>query len=185
MAPKRSGATSSTSSTPLPPLSIDPTAVLSDAISFSGIYPITIGANSIIHPRCKLNSSDGPIIIGANCIISEKTHLIAPDIDGLVLGDFVLIEVNCSIQAARIGEGSSAEVGVRLGKASRIGNNCTLSPLTTVSDRDFIPDLTVIYGENQRRIDSSGTGIARCEIILAHIECLKKLLPNKAEKYNR
>ncbi|KAF3902649.1 hypothetical protein ABW20_dc0104880 [Dactylellina cionopaga] len=174
MAPRRSGTASASASAPLPPLSIDPTALLSDAISFSGSYPITIGANTILHPRCKLNSVDGPVLIGSNCIISEKTQLIAPDIDGLVLGDFVLVEVNSFVQAARVGEGTSIEVG-----------NCTLSPLSTVSDGDVLPDHTVIYGENQRRVDISGTATARNETMLAHIDCLKKLLPNKVEKYNR
>ncbi|EPS41937.1 hypothetical protein H072_4090 [Dactylellina haptotyla CBS 200.50] len=173
------------SSAPLPPLSIDPTALLSDAISFSGSYPVTIGSNTVLHPRSKFNSTDGPIIIGSNCIISEKTQLIAPGVDGLVLEDFVLVEVNCHIQAARIGEGSSIEVGVKVGKASRIGNNCTLSPLSTIPDGTNLPDFTVIYGENDRRIDTSDTVTARNETLLAHIDCLQKLLPNKAEKYTR
>ncbi|KAF3905389.1 hypothetical protein ABW21_db0205613 [Orbilia brochopaga] len=187
MAPRQrpGAASSSSSSAPLPPLSIDPSVLLSDAISFSGTFPITLGANTILHPRCKLNSTEGPIIVGSNCIVSEKTQLIAPDADGLVLGDYVLIEVNCTIHAARIGEGTSIEVGAKLGKGCRIGNNCTLSPLSTVADGEELPDLMVLYGENYRRMDTSKTAIARNEQIIAHIDCLKKLLPNKAEKYNR
>ncbi|KAF3164277.1 hypothetical protein TWF788_001225 [Orbilia oligospora] len=184
MGPKRSGA-SSASSAPLPPLSIDPTAVLSDAISFSGTYPVTIGANSVLHPRCKLNSTEGPIVIGSNCIVSERTQLIAPDIDGLVLGNYVHVEVNCHIQAARIGDATSIEVGTKLGKGSCIGDNCTLSPLSTIRDVDVLPAFTVVYGENQRRVDASATAVARNETMLAHIDCLKKLIPNKSEKYTR
>ncbi|EWC45290.1 hypothetical protein DRE_06017 [Drechslerella stenobrocha 248] len=186
MAPRqRPGASSSSSSAPLPPLSIDPSALLSDAISFSGTYPITIGANTILHPRCKLNSADGPIIIGSNCIVSEKTQLVAPDVDGLVVGDYVLVEVNCTIHAARIGEGTSIEVGAKLGKGCRIGNNCSLSPQSAALEGETLADYTVIYGENHHRIDTSNTAAARNEAMLAHIDCLKKLLPNKAEKYNR
>lgn len=69
--PQKPGLLSS-SSNPRPPLSVHPTATLSEAAYFQGTHPIAIGAGTVIHPRARLLSFDGPIRIGEGCIISEK-----------------------------------------------------------------------------------------------------------------
>lgn len=96
----------------------------------------------------------------------------------------MLVEVNSIIQASSIGNGVSIEVGSKLGKRCKIGNNCSLSPLSIVQDDGDLADLTVIYGDNSQRQDASDSAEARNEMMLAQIACLKKLLPNKTEKYS-
>lgn len=113
---------------PPPPLTCHPSATLCDSISMTGTFPIDIGANSFLHPRCKLNTQEGPITIGSSCIINERTQLTAPSVDGLVIGDGVLVEVNSIVEAARVGTGCVIEVGSRLGKGCTLGDVCSPSP---------------------------------------------------------
>ncbi|KAI9932693.1 hypothetical protein ASPWEDRAFT_22463 [Aspergillus wentii DTO 134E9] len=66
-------------SIPRPPLSVHPTVTIADAVVFQGTHPISIGAGTIIHPRARFYSFDGPIYIGDGSIISEKSVIgIAP-----------------------------------------------------------------------------------------------------------
>lgn len=57
---------------PKAPVKADPTTTIADTAVFQGKHPITIGANTVIHPRARFYSYEGPIIIGDGCIISEK-----------------------------------------------------------------------------------------------------------------
>ncbi|KAL2216122.1 transferase hexapeptide domain protein [Thermoascus aurantiacus ATCC 26904] len=68
-----STSSSSSASSPRPPLSIHPTATVADTALIHGTYPITIGGGTVIHPRARLYSYDGPISIGDDCIIGEKS----------------------------------------------------------------------------------------------------------------
>jgi len=117
---KKSRAT--TAGPPPPPFTCHPSATLCDSISMTGTFPIYIGANSFLHPRCKLNTQEGPITIGSSCIINERSQLTAPPgANGLIIGDGVLIEVNSIVEAARVGTGCVIEVGSRLGKGCVLG----------------------------------------------------------------
>lgn len=55
-----------------PPTTIDPTALVSSQASLTGTHPITIGANTVLHARCKLISDHGAIEIGEGCIVNER-----------------------------------------------------------------------------------------------------------------
>ncbi|KAJ5733923.1 hypothetical protein N7493_002709 [Penicillium malachiteum] len=57
---------------PKAPLKADPSSTIADTAVFQGTYPVTIGANTIIHPRARFYAYEGPIIVGDGCIISEK-----------------------------------------------------------------------------------------------------------------
>ncbi|PYH94726.1 hypothetical protein BO71DRAFT_324844, partial [Aspergillus ellipticus CBS 707.79] len=61
-----------------PPITAHPTATISDSTIFQGTHAISIGAGTIIHPRTRILSHDGPIIIGNGCVISEKSVIGAP-----------------------------------------------------------------------------------------------------------
>lgn len=57
---------------PRAPVKADPSATIADTAVFQGTHPITIGPGTVIHPRARLYSYEGPITIGDGCIISEK-----------------------------------------------------------------------------------------------------------------
>lgn len=109
---------------PKPPVDFAPSIVVAETASLAGTHRIRIAANTVIHPRAKLNSALGPITIGRHCIISERTQITAPDSQGLTIGDGVVVEVNAVVEAREVGEGTAVEVGVRIGKGAVVGKVC-------------------------------------------------------------
>jgi dynactin-6 len=109
---------------PRPPVTLAPTIVIADTAQLTGTFQITIGSDTVIHPRAKLNSTLGPITVGSFCIINERTTLAAADDEGLVIEDAVVVEANAVVEARRIGEGTWVEVGVRVGRAAVVGKVC-------------------------------------------------------------
>ncbi|KAI2730269.1 hypothetical protein CBS147332_2121 [Penicillium roqueforti] len=69
---------SHSSGPPKAPLKADPTATIADTVIFQGRYLVTIGAGTVIHPRAKFYSYDGPIVVEDGCIICEKAVIGAP-----------------------------------------------------------------------------------------------------------
>ncbi|KAE8148254.1 hypothetical protein BDV25DRAFT_20504 [Aspergillus avenaceus] len=64
---------------PRAPVTAHNTTTIADTALFHGTYPITLGAGTIVHPRAKVYSYEGPVTIADNCIISEKSTVgIAP-----------------------------------------------------------------------------------------------------------
>ncbi|KAJ5779725.1 hypothetical protein N7457_007445 [Penicillium paradoxum] len=63
---------SHSSAPPKAPLKADPTATIADTVVFQGRYSVTIGAGTVIHPRARFYTYEGPITVGDSCIISEK-----------------------------------------------------------------------------------------------------------------
>ncbi|PWY94471.1 trimeric LpxA-like protein [Aspergillus sclerotioniger CBS 115572] len=60
------------------PITAHPSATISETTLIQGSHPISIGSGTIIHPRARIYSHEGPIIIGNGCIISEKSVIGAP-----------------------------------------------------------------------------------------------------------
>lgn len=69
---------SSAPSAPRPPLAIHPTATVAESAVMQGTYQISIGAGTVIHPRARMYSFEGPIIIGDGCTIAEKSIIGTP-----------------------------------------------------------------------------------------------------------
>lgn len=128
---------SNTASTaPKPPIAFSPTINISDQASLVGIKLITIKADTIIHPRAKINSTYAPVTVGNACILSERSAvgLQSPSEDqseGVNIGDCVVIEVGAIVEARQVGEGSIIEINARVGKGAVIGkvrDICTRVP---------------------------------------------------------
>ena len=112
------------------PITISPTAVVSETAILSGTYPITIGSNTVIHPRATIVSEHRPVIVGDNCIISERTTVgskskivdsAEEEQDEVNLEDGVSIEVGAQVEARRIGRGSVVGVNARIKKGAILG----------------------------------------------------------------
>ncbi|KAL4881924.1 trimeric LpxA-like protein [Aspergillus karnatakaensis] len=63
---------------PTSPISAHPSASIAESVTFYGTYPVTIDRGTVIHPRTRIYSFDGPIKIGEGCIISEKCSIGVP-----------------------------------------------------------------------------------------------------------
>ena len=112
---------------PKPPTSLSSTLVIADNASLTGTHLITLGSNTIIHPRTKLSSTFAPVKIGSSCIISERSLIglqseaAADQREGVVIDNGVVVEVGAVVEAKRIGEGCVIEVNAKIGKSAVVG----------------------------------------------------------------
>ncbi|KAF8244174.1 hypothetical protein K440DRAFT_605317 [Wilcoxina mikolae CBS 423.85] len=157
-----------------PPTTLSSTILISEGVQLTGTHPIHIGDHTVLHPRCRLNSTLGPITIGDYCILNERTLLAAADEKGLVVEDYVVVEMNAVVEARRIGEGSVVEVGVK---------NCKFTPLTSIDDAEMVEDDTVVYGYGERRKDMSGSKEARKKLVEKQIDGLRALIQSNRSKF--
>jgi dynactin-6 len=114
---------------PKPPTSLSSTLVIAEQASLVGTHLITLGGNTVIHPRTKLNSTYAPITIGNNCIISERSMIglqsaQSNEREGVVIDNCVVVEVGAVIEAKRVGVGCHIEVNAKLGKGAVLGKVC-------------------------------------------------------------
>ena len=121
--PPRTRTSASAAADPVvkPPVELHPSCVIDGTAQLTGTNLIRIGPNTIIHPKTRLNSSNGPITIGESCTIGERSLLQAADAGGLVIGDAVLVESNAVVEGKEVGEGTDVEVGARIGKGAIVG----------------------------------------------------------------
>ncbi|OHW97424.1 dynactin 6 [Colletotrichum incanum] len=174
---------------PRPPVNFSSSLTVADSAILVGTHSITIQSESVLHPRSKLESTNGSILIGRRCIIHERTHIGAVGNDdasgGISLGDYVTVEVGSVVQAGGTEIGTDTVVGVRsrIGSGAVIGKNCTISPLTVIKPGEKIPDYTVVYSNGQRRTDRRGVADLKHKAQARQIDVLRRLIPNKAEKW--
>ncbi|KAK2074475.1 hypothetical protein P8C59_008681 [Phyllachora maydis] len=145
---------------PRPAVKIAPSVTIDGAAHLTGSHPIGIGAESVIHPRAKLNSLGGRITVGRRCIVEERATLGAPSAEarqGVTLGDYVVVHVDAVVEAGGtvVQDGAVIGVGARVGKGAVIGKYCTLAPMEVVAPGEALPDYTVVYGNGLRRTDRS------------------------------
>jgi dynactin-6 len=201
------------STAPKPPTSISSSCVIAETATLLGIDPITISANAIIHPRAQLNSTYGPVTIGDGCIVWERASLgllsEVEDEEGIIsegveLGKNVTVEAQATIEAQSIGEGTVIEYAARIGKGSVLGKvrclpktsglvdrtdihdgtqYCKITPLSTVAPGEILSDYTVVYGQNERRVEEPGMEDSREATHRKQIEVLRKLIPNNSVKW--
>ena len=114
------------STLPKPTTSIRPTAVISDVATLSGSHLITIGDNTVLHPRCKINAANAEVTIGKACIIGERcsiglSELSDTEIGHVTIGDYVVVEPGAVVEANQVGTGTLIEVYAKIGKRSSVG----------------------------------------------------------------
>jgi dynactin 6 len=123
--------TSTAPAAPKPPISFAPAITISDSASLVGTKLITVGSDTVIHPRAKLISILAPVTIGKACILSERSAvgLQSPSNDqpdGVVIEDCVVVEVGAIVEAKRVGEGTIIEINAKVGKGAIIGKVCVI-----------------------------------------------------------
>lgn len=115
---------------PQAPVNASSSAKISDNSILTGEHSITIQSESVIHPRAKLESTNGGIFVGRRCIIHERAHIGATDGDesggGVTLGDYVTIEVGSVVESGGtdIGEGTVVGIHARIGRGAVLGKVC-------------------------------------------------------------
>ena len=173
---------SSSVSIPRPPLSTHPSATVSEQAYFQGTHPVSIGAGTVIHPRAKLLSFEGPISIGEGCIIGEKAVIgggpsskgsgqasaeaAATGSEGTastatILENAVQVGPLATVsEAAHIGSAATVDTSASLGKYARIGKHSKVCPSCHVPDNAIVEDWIVVWGGGGSRSDG-GTGLQK------------------------
>ena len=115
---------------PKPPVNFSSSIVISDNAILQGTHSITIQAETVVHPRCRFESSQGSILVGRRCIVHERSQIgVQPEDEenmntgGVSVGDYVQFEAGAIIESGgtEIGEGTLVQVGSKIGSGSKIG----------------------------------------------------------------
>ncbi|KAI6322321.1 hypothetical protein MCOR29_004826 [Pyricularia oryzae] len=173
---------------PKAPVHFSSSITIHDSAILSGMYPITISSESVVHPRARLESEGGPVNIGRRCIVQERVLLGAGGnrAEGSVtLGDYVTVEAAANIECGgtMVGEGTVVGVGCKIGSGAFIGKYCTLTPRSVIAPKERIPDGTVVYSNGMRRLDKRGIVDLRKEAQVRQIEALRRLIPSTPAKF--
>ncbi|KAL8392601.1 hypothetical protein RB595_002700 [Gaeumannomyces hyphopodioides] len=176
---------------PKAPVIFSSSITIADQAMLSGMYPITVSSESVIHPRARFDSAGGPVNVGRRCIVHERAVLGAPGtnnhyVEGSVtLADLVTVEAAAVVECGGtyVGEGTTVGVGCRIGAGASIGKHCTLTPMSTVASGEKIPDFTVIYSNGMRRIDKRNMQGLRNPVQSRHIDVLRRLIPSNPAKF--
>ncbi|CAI4217444.1 unnamed protein product [Parascedosporium putredinis] len=93
---------------PKPPVKLSSTLTIADSAILAGTNPIVIMSESVVHPRCRLESTIGGARAG-----------------GVTIGDYVTIEAMSVIEAGGtdIGDGTVIGIGAKVGAGARIGKS--------------------------------------------------------------
>ena len=116
---------------PKAPVNFSSSITIADSALLTGNHTINISSESVVHPRAKLDSSNGRITIGRRCIIHERTSIGVASADptpsesrdGVVISDYATVEVGAVIESGgtMIGEGCVVGVGCKVGKGAKLG----------------------------------------------------------------
>jgi dynactin-6 len=112
---------------PKPPTSLASSLIIAEHASLTGTHLITLGSNTVVHPRARFNSTHAPITVGSNCIICERSSIgfqseaAANERQGILIENGVVIEVGAVVEARMVGEGTIIEVQAKIGKGAVLG----------------------------------------------------------------
>nr|CAG4635832.1 EOG090X0I48 [Artemia franciscana] len=182
-----------------PWLKIAPGAIVCKECDLVG--DITIGTKTVIHPKAKILAEAGPIIIGDGNLIEEQT-IIANRLKSetqdtlpvLVIGNNNVFEVDCHIEAAKIGDNNVIESKGKIDRDLAVSNGQFWGLAFQVFDFQRLAHIIIIYNDSVG--DVSLTVVlsdARLDILCPRgqgfesnlgkaqapqIEFLSKILPN-------
>lgn len=159
-----------------PPVNISSQSHLDPACYVKGSHLLTIEANVVIHPRCRLYTDQGKVTIHGGSVLLEKCIIgvdkeLNPEpktpsdkSDGAkpieddslsnpagskdtVVGPHAYLHSSVKIQPpCQIGEGTVLESGVVLLPNCEIGSHSKICAGITLPAGTMIPDWTVVYG---------------------------------------
>ncbi|KAI2633420.1 trimeric LpxA-like protein [Xylaria nigripes] len=190
---KRQSLLSRVQSGPKAPVNFSSSIIISDSAQLIGTHTINISSESVVHPRAKLDSTNGRITIGRRCIVHERTNIGAASADqtsgesrdGVVIGDYATVEVGAVIESGStiVGEGAHVGVGSQIGKGAKLGKHCVITPRSVIRPGEVVPDFTVVYSNGTRRLDKRGAAELKHKAQARQIEVLRRLIPSHPARF--
>ena len=109
---------------------------------------ITIGAGTVVHPRCTIEAQSGPIVIGAGTIIEELVRIVNDDPSGATLhiGSHTLVEVGSHVRGgASVGDGCHLEPRCVIGAGVTLGSGCIVGATVEVAEGSALADNSIAF----------------------------------------
>lgn len=162
----RSSSPSTPTGPPKAPVKADATVTIADTAVFQGPHPVTIGPGTIIHPRAKFYTYEGPIYVGDGCVISEKVVIgAAPSASSSTLPSnskesvtrlsyFVTIGPQSTIHpGAHIHSSATVEALVTINRDADIASHAKVCSGCVIPARGKVDEWVVVWGSGigQRR----------------------------------
>ncbi|CAL8083942.1 unnamed protein product [Calicophoron daubneyi] len=148
-------------------------AVVCSECELSG--EITIGANTIIHPKAHIIAEAGPIHIGAFNLIEEQVEIINKTPGSVMkIGDHNVFEVGAHCEASEIGDNNVLEAKSFVGSHVHLTNGCVIGAMCSLTSGETLPECTAIYGDKGLRRVASERPPAQT----LQLDFLTKILPN-------
>ncbi|KAF2895730.1 hypothetical protein ILUMI_10434 [Ignelater luminosus] len=144
---------------------------------------ITIGSNCIIHPSAAIIAEAGPIIIGDCCLIEEQAKIIhrlpfdqsdKENTPVLIIGSHNVFEVDCTVEACKIGDNNIFESKCYVGNKLTITNGCIIGAGCRLTEEQTLKDNTIVYGRSCQMRE----GLDRPVPQTLQMDTLSKMLPN-------
>lgn len=173
------------------PVNFGSAIIISDLANLSGNHTINISSDTAIHPRSKIESSNGRITIGRKCVVHERTHIGAasstpgPSDFGVMIEDYVTVEVGAVIESGNttISRGCMVGVGTKVGKGAKLGEHCTITAKSFIQPGEEVPPYTVVYSNGKRRTDKRDVIDLKQKAQTRQIEVLRKLIASNPSKF--
>ncbi|CAB3380589.1 dynactin subunit 6 [Cloeon dipterum] len=149
---------------------------------------ITIGKNTVVHPKAQIIAEAGPIIIGENNLIEEQAAIVnkfpaSQESTGnatvMIIGNNNVFEVDCHSEALKIGDQNVLESKCLVGRKVELTNGCIVGAHCRLVSEECLPENTVIYGDNCSRRQQAD----RPPPQTLQIDFLTKVLPNYHHLY--
>ena len=179
---------SSGTSTPQnkPPIAPHPSATIADSVIFQGTHPITIDAESVIHPRARIYSFDGAVRIGRGVVVGEKCVLGTPPGSGstdlgvdegqagmedktIQISNYTMVSPQSALHAGVVlEEAVIVDTLVTVGRGARVGGHTKICAGCRLAPGARVKEWMVVWGGNgnngvgqRRRLTSlSSTAVA-------------------------
>ncbi|GMT05590.1 hypothetical protein PENTCL1PPCAC_27764, partial [Pristionchus entomophagus] len=153
---------------------LHPRAVVCNEAVITG--KVTIGADSVVHPKATISATKGPIVIGERNLIEETALIENLNEDGspLVIGDDNYVEIGAVVRARSIGSRNVFGIQSVVGTEVVVTDGCSVGVRCSVQKRGDLAPRTCVYGEhNQRRVAAMDP-----EPQTALLEVLRKVFPS-------
>ncbi|KZO95304.1 hypothetical protein CALVIDRAFT_516056 [Calocera viscosa TUFC12733] len=146
---------------------------------------VTIGSNTVVHPKVAIYAIAGPIVIGSGCIIEEGVVIVNRRKDVMRIGDENHFEINSRLECPTMGSCNVIGTRARVHHTASLSSYCVIQPAVVFSPAtpEILPDYSVIFDEggSERRIWSGQGAEQERALRQKHAEYLRELLP----KFNR
>jgi UDP-3-O-[3-hydroxymyristoyl] glucosamine N-acyltransferase len=141
------------------------TTTVSETAIFHGTHPITIGSGTVIHPRARIYSFEGPVQIADGCVIGEKSTIGDNNNNGnassapgepvttrlsssVIVGPHAVVRTGAYVRSAAVVDSLAI-----INREATVGSHSKVCSRCEVPEKAVVEDWTVIW--------AAGTGIGQ------------------------